>query len=179
GRGLKLDVKDSFELPGIIKETKAAGIDPHKLMWNLGDGELDKYGAQIRKEFPGSIMAINTSGSGKKMDDAEVNRMIAHAKKLGQPVTFVERYDRLTPSAITKLEKVGPISVWNDPGQGGLSNKNIDDVTAGLRRQGVSGIVDLRPSLSTLGKVEEDADVAKNVAGEFVRNAAHKVLDLF
>ena len=170
GRGLKLDVKDSYELPEIIKEVKAAHVPSERLMWNLGDGELDKFGKQIRKEFPNSIIAIN-SGTTK--------RAIEHAKALGRPVTFVKRFDQVSDKDIKRLERFGPISLWNDTGVGGLSSKDIPKVTAELRRRGVTGMIDLRPSDSTLDKIEAGADKLKNDAGEFVRNRVDDVAGFF
>ncbi len=178
GRGLKLDVKDSDQLPEIIKETKAAGIPSGRLMFNLGDGELDTYGKQIRKEFPHAVMAINTREDGDKMDGAEVKRMIAHAKQLGQPATFVVRYDRLTDDAIKKLHGHGTISVWNDTGRGGVSKGDIERVTRSLRRRGVDGMIDIRPSESTLDKIKGGIDHAKNAAGEWIHGAADTITSI-
>jgi hypothetical protein len=178
GRGLKLDVKDGFELPNIIKAVKASGVPDGRLAFNLGAGELDKYGADVRKAFPHALIEINVGSAGAKMDQTEVNRMLGYAKKLGQPVSFVERYDRLTPSAIQQLEKVAPISLWNDPGRGGLTSKNVPQVTAQLRKEGVTGIIDLRPSENELQKVEDIATKGEAIANDWVDQRAKDAKNL-
>jgi hypothetical protein len=180
GRKLKLDVKDSAELPEIIKEAKASGIPSHRLMFNLGDGELKQYGAKIRKDFPNAVIAINTHESGgEKMDGAEVKRMLGFAKELGQPVAFVARYDRLTDDAIAKLKGHGAISVWNDTGHGSIKSGDVGGLVKGLRELGVDGVIDIRPTDTMWDKVGIGIDKAKNAAGEWVHDRFEGLKSLF
>jgi hypothetical protein len=161
GRGLKLDVKEGEHMPEIMREVNAANIPSERLMFNLGDAELDKYGAQIRKDHPNAIFAINTRTDGDKVSQGEIDRMLAHAKKLGQPVTFEIRHDRLTDDAIRQLKGHGTISVWG----------HADDVTGterSLKRCGVDGMIDVEQNPSTMDKIGAGLDRAKNVAGEFL-----------
>ncbi|MFL5319259.1 MAG: FAM151A/B family protein [Myxococcaceae bacterium] len=153
GRGLKLDVKEYAYVPKILDEVQAADIPDGRLMINLGDSAMSKYGAEIRRRFPNAILAINPKRSeAAKLNETQVKRMLELADKLGGPVTFVVRYDQLTPAATEQLTAKGTVSVWNDPGI--AAPENPPAVGAELRRMGVNGVIDLRPPESKLEKAE-------------------------
>jgi hypothetical protein len=127
---------------------------------------MAKWAPIIRRRFPEAILAVNpTDRLGDKKNSGplqpwQVQRMIAHAQAGGEPVTFVVRYDRLTPEAIKALSAHGTVSVWTDTGRGGVDD--VDALTADLRAQGVNGVIDLRPSRSVGETVVDVADAAKN-----------------
>lgn len=166
GKGLKLDVKEGRRIGDILEEVDAAGIPSYRLMFNLADGDMAKWAPVIRRRFPEAILAVNPAERlGRQRNSGplqrwQVQRMIAHAQAGGDPVTFVVRYDRLTPEAILALSAHGTVSVWNDPGRGGVDD--VERLTAQLRAQGVNGVIDLRPSRGVAESVAEVADAAKN-----------------
>jgi hypothetical protein len=176
GRGLKLDVKEGQHMDEIVREVREAGIPSERLMWNLGDADMAKWGPKLREQFPNSTMAINPTGSDGKISDGEVNRMIDLAKKAGPPTTFVVRFDRLTDSAIAKLKQHGTVSVWNEMGGVGVSERNVDDVTKRLRERGVDGVIDIRPTPDNWDKVGIALDYGKNKVGEVARSAYDNTL---
>ncbi|MFO0600340.1 MAG: hypothetical protein U0228_33835 [Myxococcaceae bacterium] len=153
GRMLKLDVKESNRLPDILREVAKSGVPPERLNINLGDTAMDRYGPQIRRKFPGALLSINPKGAdAPPLTKAQLGRMQDLARKLGPPCSFVLRNDLVTKDVAKTLEPLGPISIWNDPGQAGV------DVPAKLERQyramGVTGIVDLRKSDGLVQKAE-------------------------
>jgi len=156
GRGLKLDVKEGQHLGRVLEEVERSGVPHERLMFNLGDGDMDRWAAEIRRRFPESTLAINPTGSldGKQNDgplqDWQVERMITLAQQGGAPVTFVVRHDLLTDAAIQKLREHGTISVWNSPSRGGV--QDVAALTEQLRNRGVDGVIDLRPSMGLVDK---------------------------
>jgi hypothetical protein len=138
GRGLKLDVKEPEHMAEILKTIKQVGIPEERLMLNLGFGAMDQWGAEIRKQFPNAILAINPPTDGK-VGAAEARRMVEQAKKFGDPVNFVVRYDKLTDAAIREFQKHpgADISVW------GSGVKDVSRTTEELKRRGVNGMIDL------------------------------------
>lgn len=138
GRGLKLDVKEPQHMAEILKEVKEAGIPEERLMLNLQFDGMDKWGAEIRKQFPNAILAINPPTDGK-LSATDARRMVDQAKKFGDPVNFVVRYDKLTDEAIREFQKHpgAAISVW------GSGVKDVAGTTESLKRRGVNGMIDL------------------------------------
>lgn len=138
GRGLKLDVKEPEHMAEILKTIKEVGVPQERLMLNLGFGAMEKWGAEIRKQFPNAILAINPPTEGT-VGAAEARRMVEQAKKLGGPVTFVVRHDKLSDAAIREFQKLpgATISVW------GSGVKDVARTTDELKRRGVNGMIDL------------------------------------
>jgi hypothetical protein len=138
GRGLKLDVKEPEHMAEILETLKEVGIPEERLMLNLGFGAMAQWGAEIRKQFPNAILAINPPTDGK-VGAAEARRMVEQAKKFGDPVNFVVRYDKLTDEAIREFQKHpgAAISVW------GSGVKDVSRTSEELKRRGVNGMIDL------------------------------------
>ena len=138
GRGLKLDIKEPEHMAEILKTIKEVGIPQERLMLNLGFGAMEQWGAEIRKQFPNAILAINPPTEGK-VSAADARRMVEQAKKFGDPVNFVVRYDKLTDEAIREFQKHpgAAISVW------GSGVKDVAATTESLKRRGVNGMIDL------------------------------------
>jgi hypothetical protein len=172
GRGLKLDVKDGDQMARILDEVEAAGIPSERLMFNIGASEATEFGAEIRRRFPRATVALNPSGD---LSETSAAQMMEQARDIGGPVTFVTRADQLTPELAKTLEAVGPVSVWNDPGRGGLDERGVKRLEQRLRAQGVTGMIDLRPSESTIDKIKHGVDKAKNIAGEWVHDRVSDV----
>jgi hypothetical protein len=170
GRGLKLDVKEGAALPAILDAVEKSGVPDTRLMFNLGDGDMARWGEAIRKRFPLATLAINPSG--EKLGDAELESMIANARRGGAPLTFVVRYDLLTDEAIAKLRPYGPISVWNGLGK---APDDIDKERESLRQRGVEGVIDLRPSPGLLEKAEIGVDKAVNFSRDRAEDAKDAV----
>jgi len=161
GRGLKLDVKEPQHMAQVLKLVEEAEVPDERLMFNLGSAGMGEWGARIRARFPDSILAINPPGGDGKLSTSQVERMIAQAKRFGAPVTFVVRFDLLTRAAIQQLEARGPISVWNSPFSG-EPVKDPELLEAKLRRIGVTGVIDLRPSVGKTAKLARYADFGVN-----------------
>lgn len=167
GRGLKLDVKEPDRMADILAAVEKAKIPEGRLMFNLGDGAMAEWGAEIRKRFPDAILAINPPGrlGGHKNSEGplqswQIERMIDLAAKFGPPASFVVRQDLLTNEAIAQLQGKGAISVWNSP-----SSSGVDDVaglTLELRERGVDGVIDLRKSYGLMDKAKSWIDIGKN-----------------
>lgn len=158
GRGLKVDVKEGTQIPKLLEECEKVGVDPGKLMFNLGEANMDQYGAEIRKRFPQAILAFNPPATPEGL---------AHATKqaaaLGKPYTFVMKDSDLTPENIKQLEASGPVSVWNSPGG---SDSEVKALEAKLRAQGVSGVIDLRPGMDLGEKIEFGLDKAQGYVND-------------
>lgn len=168
GRGLKLDVKEGARIGEILDLCEQTGVPDGRLMFNFGDGDMAKWGPEIRKRFPAATVAVNPASSqgGKSNDgpleDWQVQRMIQLGQAAGPPRTFVVRHDLLTDAAIRDLSQHGTISVWNAPSQGG-----VDDPAAlgrKLRLRGVDGVIDLRKSMGLVDKAGAALDYGKNQA---------------
>lgn len=151
GRGLKLDVKEGDAMEDILADVEAADIPDGRLMFNLGDGDMAEWGPEIRRRFPDATLALNPPAG--DLDGVGVDRMLELARRIGGPVTFVVRHDLLTDGAIERLQVVGPVSVWNDPGKGGVSDPA--QAARDLRERGVQGVVDLRESKGNLEKLKD------------------------
>lgn len=138
GRGLKLDVKEPQHMAEILKTIREVGIPQERLMLNLGFGAMEQWGAEIRKQFPNAILAINPPTEGT-VGAAEARRMVEQAKKFGDPVTFVVRYNKLSDEAIREFQKLpgATISVW------GSDVKDVAKTTEDLKLRGVNGMIDL------------------------------------
>jgi hypothetical protein len=152
GRGLKLDIKEGDQMPAVLDELEKVGISEDRLMLNLGFEDMKKWGPEIRERFPNAILAINPPTEGQvKAGDAA--KMVALAKELGGPATFVVRHDKLTDEAIKTFLPAGTVSVWGEA---------KDPVKAGedLRARGVNGMVDIAgPHGNSWG---DKADAVKN-----------------
>lgn len=181
GRGLKLDVKEPQFTPRILDAVAKVGVPPERLMFNLGFDAMERWGEAIWKRFPESILAINPPGTDGKLTLEDARKMVAQARSLGLPATFVVRFDKLTPEVIETLEAVAPVSVWNSPFEG----QKVEDPAAEaarLRRSGVTGVVDLRKSAGTREKTEawlEGGINAVETGLDKARNFGKKVLDKF
>ncbi|WP_158623364.1 DUF2181 domain-containing protein [Corallococcus sp. CA053C] len=136
GRGLKLDIKEGDQMPAVLAELEKVGIPEDRLMLNLGFGDMQKWGPEIRKRFPNAILAINPPPTDGPVKAADAAKMVALAKELGGPATFVVRHDLLTDGAIQTFLPAGTVSVWGE---------SKDPVKAGedLRKRGVNGVVDI------------------------------------
>lgn len=182
GKGLKLDFKEGKAIPEALRMIKEIGIPEHRIMINVGDGDTEKYGALIRKELPGAIIALNPAdaldgheNADGPYEDWQLDRLIAQAERLGQPTAFVLREDRVTPEIVKKLEAVGPVSIWNAPSRGG-----VDDVEARrkeLESWGVTGVIDLRESYDTLDKIREGLGWLESQALHYTDAAKDKAED--
>lgn len=152
GRGLKLDVKETDRLPELLDAVAASGLPEGRLMLNLSDAAMRKWGPLIRGRYPGCTLALNPPGGevNGKLSRRQVEAMASLAKQLGGPVTFVVRVDLLTDAAIQALSSLGPVSVWNDPGR--AAPADLGKAERELRRRGVTGVVDLRPGASVRDK---------------------------
>ncbi|WP_147443566.1 FAM151A/B family protein [Corallococcus sicarius] len=152
GRGLKLDIKEGDQMPAVLDELEKVGIPEERLMLNLSFDDMKKWGPEIRERFPNAILAINPPTSGEvKAGDAA--KMVALARELGGPATFVVRHDKLTDEAIQTFLPAGTVSVWGEA---------KDPVKAGedLRERGVNGMVDIAgPHGNSWG---DKADAVKN-----------------
>lgn len=135
GRGLKLDIKEGDQIPAVLDELEKVGISEDKLMLNLGFGDMEKYGAQIRERFPNAILAINPPTEGQ-VKGADAQKMVDLAKELGGPVTFVVRHDKLTDDAIKTFLPAGTVSVWGD-------SKDPVKAAEDLKARGVNGMIDI------------------------------------
>lgn len=147
GKGLKLDVKETARMEQLLDTVEDVGIADGRLMFNLGDAGMARWGAEIRRRFPGSILAINpASRLGGRSNEGhgpiqgwQVDRMIALARRFGGPVTFVLHEGQVTHAAVERLQEYGPVSVWG----------NVSEPAArgeALRRLGVEGMIDLGPA---------------------------------
>ncbi|MBM3270232.1 MAG: DUF2181 domain-containing protein [Candidatus Sericytochromatia bacterium] len=161
GRGLKLDFKETRLMAQALDTIAAVGVPNERLMFNLGHDDMRKWGPEIRRRFPGAILALNPPGGNGKLSDAQVAGMLAQARELGGPVAFVVRHDLLTDEAISRLKPVGPVSVWNSTFDG----PKVEDPGAlarALRARGVDGVIDLRRSASRWDRFRAWADWGKN-----------------
>lgn len=150
GKGLKLDIKESALMPQLLDTVAKVAPPQEQLMFNLGDANMNKWGAEIRRRFPESILAINPRVVDGKID---VDRMIALATRFGGRVTFVLHESQVTPPAVATLQAYGPVSIWGDVGDPATRRGE-------LRAAGVDGMVDLgHDSAPTVG---ERLDSAKN-----------------
>lgn len=138
GVGLKLDIKEPQHMPAILDELARAGIPEDRLMINVGFGGFEEWGRTIREPFPNAILALNPPTEGP-IGAMEAARMVRQAQKLGGPVTFVVRHDRLTDEAISTFKGHGTISVWGH-------TEDVRARTAELKRRGVDGMIDLSPN---------------------------------
>ena len=155
GRGLKLDVKETDRMPELLDAVAAAGVPEGRLMINLGDGDMRRWGPLVRERFPGATLACNPPAGERdgKLSSRQVEAMASLARSLGGPVTFVVRLDLLTDAAIRTLSPLGPVSVWNDPGR--PAPADLVQAERALRERGVTGVVDLRPGTSAAGKARD------------------------
>ncbi|WP_169558633.1 hypothetical protein [Myxococcus stipitatus] len=153
GVGLKLDVKiDDVQGKAdayleMLDQVQAKNIPDGKLMFNLGPDEVEAFGGEIRKRFPNAILALNPGEGALKPDSKATLDMIRQAEKFGSPVSFVLPYDRLPgdrAKLFSKLEEVGPVSVWssNDPRKEVVENP--EGSAKALREAGATGVIDLK-----------------------------------
>ncbi len=152
GRGLKLDVKETDRLPELLDAVASSGLPEGRLMLNLSDAAMRKWGPLIRERLGSSTLALNPPAGevNGKLSTRQVEAMASLAKELGGPVTFVVRVDLLTDEAIRTLSPLGPVSVWNDPGR--PAPADLGKADQDLRRRGVTGVVDLRPGAAIQDK---------------------------
>lgn len=148
GRNLKLDIKEPQHVPEILKLLKESKIPEDRLMLNLGFGALEQHGAAIRAAFPNALLALNPP-TDKPVGAAEAKRLLDQANRLGGPVTFVLRHDKVTEDGVAALERHGPVSIW------GSDVKDVAERTRQLRRLGVTGMIDVSSANATLvGKLK-------------------------
>jgi hypothetical protein len=154
GRVLKLDVKEPQYLGQILDQVQAAGIPPERLNINLGDAAMAQWGDEIRRRFPTALLSINPGGSpvDGHLSDAQVARLVQLARRFGAPSTFVVRLDLLSDANVRTLEAVAPVSVWNDPGQAGVTDPA--KVVASLKARGCTGVLDVRRSDGAVQKTQ-------------------------
>lgn len=143
GRGLKLDIKETKLMEQLLDTVDEVGVPDGRLMFNLGDAGMNKWGAEIRRRHPDAILAINPAANlgdhhndGGPIQDWQVQRMLDLANRFGGKVTFVLNESQVTPEAVAALQKTGPVSVWGD----------VEDPAAretALRGEGVDGMIDL------------------------------------
>lgn len=165
GRGLKIDVKENDQVPKVLEEVEKSGVDPAKMMFNLGAAGMDRYASEIRKRFPQAILAFNPPNTPEGLQHA-----IDQAKSLGKPYTFVMNDHDLNPDNIKQLEAAGPVSVWNSPSG---SSEEIAARRDWLRDHGVTGIVDLRPGLGIGGTLEMVKDKAEGYLEDGLDKVKH------
>jgi hypothetical protein len=161
GRGLKLDFKETALMAQALDTIEKVGVPPERLMFNLGHGDMERWGGEIRKRFPGATLALNPPGGGGALSAEQAEKMIAQARNLGGPLAFVVRYDLLTDDSIAKLRPHGPVSVWNSTFEGARV-KDPERLARSLRARGVEGVVDLRESASPWERLRSYADWGKN-----------------
>lgn len=150
GKGLKLDIKESARMPQLLDTVAKVAPSQERLMFNLGDANMNKWGAEIRRRFPESILAINPRVVDGKLD---VDRMIDLATRFAGRVTFVLHENQVTPAAVATLQQYGPVSIWGDVAD---PAKRRGELLAA----GVEGMIDLgHDSPPTVG---ERLDSAKN-----------------
>ncbi|MEB3205383.1 MAG: DUF2181 domain-containing protein [Candidatus Sericytochromatia bacterium] len=152
GRAMKLDVKEPSRMPDVIRTVRASGIDPQRVMFNLDFNAMAKWGPELRQVFPAATLALNPPASSSgKLDNRQVDELLRQAGKMGAPLTFVVRYDKLTPEALSRLQNVAPVSVWN--ASNGPTVKDASALSAELRRQGIQGVIDIRATPDAKDKV--------------------------
>ncbi len=156
GRGLKLDIKDQDRTPQILDEVEKAGAPDERMMFNLGSSGIDRYGKEIRRRFPNSILAINPPSGGMTRQNLE--KMVRQADETGGPTTFVLREDEVTDEAIKALKGHGTISVWNSPGFALPGDTSPEERAENLHRRGVNGLIDLRPDKGPLDLIGDGID---------------------
>ena len=157
GRGLKLDVKETDRMPELLDAVAASGVPKGRLMINLGDAAMRRWGPLIRERLPGATLALNPPPGelNGQLTASQVEAMASLARALGGPVTFVVRMDLLTDAAVRALSPQGPVSVWNDPGR--PTPVDLGKAERELRARGVTGVVDLRPGKSASTKAWDGA----------------------
>jgi hypothetical protein len=136
GKGLKLDVKETELMEQLLDTVEDVDPPQDKLMFNLGDSGMDRWGAEIRRRFPDAILAINPRGGEGRIDAARVDRMIELATRFGGPVTFVLHEGQVSPEAVARLQEHGPVSIWGDVSDAEKRRRE-------LRAAGVEGMIDL------------------------------------
>jgi len=152
GRAMKLDVKEPERMPDVIRAVRASGIDPQRVVLNLDFKAMAKWGAELRRNFPAATLALNPpAASSAKLGDRQVDELLRQASQLGAPLTFVVRHDMLTPTALSRLQDVAPVSVWN--ASDGPTVKDAKAISERLRRQGIQGVIDIRPTPTAKDKV--------------------------
>lgn len=142
GRMMKLDVKEPGRMPDVIRAVRASGIDPQRVMLNLDFKAMQRWGPELREAFPAATLALNPPAPASgPLTEAHVRDLLKQASTVGAPLTFVIRHDRLTPQALSELQRVAPVSVWN--ASNGPAVGDPKAVAADLRKQGVQGVIDI------------------------------------
>jgi hypothetical protein len=136
GKGLKLDIKETALMPLLLDTVAKVNPPQDRLMFNLGDAGMERYGAEIRRRFPRAILAINPQGGDGPLDAARVERMTDLATRFGGRVTFVLHEGQVTREAVAALQKYGPVSIWGTVGDPAARSRE-------LRALGVDGMIDL------------------------------------
>jgi len=160
GRGLKLDIKEPDHMPRVLRVVQSSGVGGSRLMFNLGASAMAAWGTRIRAAHPESWLALNPSGEDGLLGESEIATFMSQARMFGGSCTFVVRFDRLTPPIIARLETQAPVSVWNALGGPGISDPVAE--AARIRQEGVTGVVDLRPTPGWGSKLTKAADLAVN-----------------
>lgn len=167
GRGLKLDVKEPQHMARVLDAVAASGVPAWRVMFNLGSGAMDDWGARIRGRFATSWLAINPPSGDGALAGEQVATMIGQARKFGAPATFVVRLEHLTAPALDALRVVGPVSIWNSPNEG-RKVKDAKKLAASLRARGVDGVIDIRESASLLEKTGKGIERGYNEVRTFL-----------
>jgi hypothetical protein len=105
---------------------------------------------EARKMFPDAVIALGmTKYPGQKAyTDDQVRSLMERAKTVPGQLMFPIQADLATPELISKLATLGKVAIWNDLG----SPPKVPDEAAAevlaeqFRKQGVEGIIDLRPT---------------------------------
>ena len=147
GRGVKLDLKSSSHerLASILAAVRESGIDPGKVMVNVGelpDAEL----VAIRRALPQAWISLNPLAPSGSYTPEAIDAVLARARLVGGPVSFALRWDAADQATVDRLAPSGSVSVWSNPWYG-----TPDDVTAeteALRARGVDGMVDITEGAS-------------------------------
>ncbi len=174
GRGLKIEIKEPEHTREVLEEARRSGVPGDRLMFNLSAGEMEKWGPEIRRQFPDAILAMSVPGG--ELTPEKLDRVMAQADGLDgrrdghydSRLAFVLKETQVSDEALRRLEPVAPISVWNDPGVALPFDTPPSQRIQDLKDRGVTGVIDIRKDDSVLTKGK---DLAKK--------AWHKIADLF
>jgi len=89
--------------------------------------------------------------------------MVRQADETGGPAAFVLREDEVTGEAIESLRGHGTISVWNSPGFALPGDTSPEERAENLRRQGINGVIDLRPDKGPLDLIGDGIDKLRSL----------------
>lgn len=157
GLGLKLDIKESRSIDGLIEAVERADIPSDRLMinvdalagpggsgYNVSPADVER----LREAFPGARISIGAKTGGQPegttYTESQVNEMIALAERVGGPVLFPLRAEFVTPEIVERLSPHGDVSIWNSPRTHRLEAFEVEAEVQRFRDMGVTGVIDLR-----------------------------------